>query len=174
MLKERIEAALNKQLQEELFSAYLYMAMSADFEDKNLPGFANWMANQAQEEMLHARKFYKFILDRGGKVKLMALDEPQAEWPSVTAAYEAALNHERHISQCIHDLYALAEEERDYPTRVFLHWFIDEQVEEEATADEWVEKVKRVESDPSGLFAVDQEAGTRQLDLSAALNKSEE
>ncbi len=169
MLNERIEAALNDQINEELFSAYLYMAMSADFQAKNLPGFASWMANQAQEEMMHARKFYKFVLDRGGKINLKAIAQPQSTWPSVTAAYEAGLEHERHISKCIHDLYGLSEELKDYPTRVFLHWFIDEQVEEEATSEEWVEKVRRVENDPSGLFAVDKEASLRAFDLAAAL-----
>ncbi len=173
MLKANLEAALNKQLNEELFSAYLYMAMSADFEAKNLPGFASWMSNQAQEEMAHARKFYAFILDRGGKVQLQAIGQPQAEWASPSAAFSAGLTHERHISECIHNLYALAEEERDYPTRVFLHWFIEEQVEEEATAEEWVEKVKRVEADPSGLFSVDKEAGSRTFDLAVAFAPGE-
>jgi ferritin len=168
MLKPKLEAALNQQLNEELFSAYLYLAMSADFQNKNLPGFASWMSNQAQEEMSHAQKFYAFILDRGGKVQLQAIAQPQSEWASPSAAFEAGLNHERHISECIHNLYALAEEERDYPTRVFLHFFIEEQVEEEATAEEWVEKVKRVENDPSGLFSVDKEAGTRTFDLALA------
>lgn len=173
MLKPKIEAALNQQLNEELFSAYLYVAISADFQDKNLPGFASWMSKQAQEEMAHAKKFYDFIIDRGGKVRLQAIAQPQSEWASPSAAYEAGLIHERHISECIHDLYALAEEERDYPTRVFLHWFIEEQVEEEATAEEWVEKVKRVESDPSGLFAVDKEAGARVFDLALAFGPGE-
>mgnify|MGYP002641075902 CR=1 FL=1 len=165
MLKARVEEALNQQLNEELFSAYLYQAMSADFQRKNLPGFASWMSIQAQEEMAHARKFYKFILDRGGKVQLKAIAQPQAEWSSPSAAFAAGLTHERHISECIHNLYAVSEEERDYPTRVFLHWFIEEQVEEEATSEEWGEKVKRVENDPSGLFAVDKEAATRTFDL---------
>lgn len=168
MLNARVEEALNKQLNEELFSAYLYLAMSADFQGKNLPGFASWMAIQAQEEISHAQKFYNFILDRGGKVQLQAIAQPQSEWASPSAAYSAGLTHERHISACIHNLYAVAEEEKDYPTRVFLHWFIEEQVEEEATAEEWVEKVKRVENDPSGLFSVDKEAATRTFDLALA------
>jgi ferritin len=170
MLNERMEKALNEHLNAELYSAYLYMAMSADFQDKNLPGFAHWMAIQAQEEMVHAQKFYKFILDRGGRVTLLPIEGPRATWESVQAAFKAGYGHEQLISSKIHDLYALAEELRDYPTRVFLHWFIDEQVEEEATADEWVKKIQRVEHDPSGLYAADQEASTRVFDLALALN----
>ena len=169
MFDERMEAALNKQLNAETYSAYLYQSMAAWFEDRNLPGFANWMNNQAMEEMIHARKFYRFILDRGGRVKLSAIEGPRIEWDSPTEIFDETLKHERVVSSLIHDLYALSEELKDYPTRVFLHWFIDEQVEEEATADEWLQKVRRVENSPSGLFQVDQEAALRVFDIAAAL-----
>jgi ferritin len=169
MLDERMEAALNKQLNAEMYSAYLYQSMAAWFEDQNLPGFANWMNNQVMEELMHSRKFYRFILDRGGRVLLAPIEGPRTEWESVTEVFSETLKHERVVSSLIHDLYGLSEELKDYPTRVFLHWFIDEQVEEEATSDEWLQKVRRVENSPSGLFQVDQEAALRAFDIGTAL-----
>ena len=167
MLDERMEKALNEQVNAEMYSAYLYLAMSADFETKNLPGFAGWMKAQAQEEMMHAMKLYNFIIDRGGKANLLPIDGPQQTWESPSAAYGAALKHEEYITGRINDLYTLANDIRDQATRVFLHWFIDEQVEEEKTAGEWYQKVKMVEQAPGGLYLVDREAAQRVVNLVA-------
>jgi len=170
MLSKKMEAALNAQINAEMFSSYLYLSMSSWFEDQSLPGFAHWMKNQAQEEMVHGMKIYQYVLDRGGRVKLEAIDAPETEWESAKAVFQAVLDHERKVTGMINDLYGLSEELRDYATRVFLHWFIDEQVEEEATADEWLQKVTRVENSPSGLFQVDREAASRIFDLAGALS----
>ncbi|MBN2050195.1 MAG: ferritin [Spirochaetales bacterium] len=154
--------ALNRQVNEEMKSAYLYLAMAADFQDQNRPGFASWMKVQASEEMKHAMKIYGFIEERGGKVVLQAIDAPQDNWASPLKAFEAAYAHEQFITDCIHKLVKLAREIGDLPTEVFLHWFVDEQVEEEATADEVIQKIKQVQDSGNGLYMLDRELGKRE------------
>lgn len=161
MITEKMLEALNKQVNAEIFSAYLYMAMSADFTTKNLTGFANWMKVQAQEEMTHAIKIYNYILDRGGRADLMAIEKPQAEWQTPLAAFEAALEHEKMITGMINDLVEMAKEEKDPATESMLTWFVDEQVEEEANADENVQKLKMIGDDTSAMFFMDQEMKQR-------------
>lgn len=160
-LSKRMEEALNKQINAEAFSGYLYMSMSAYFAAKNLMGFASWMKVQAQEETFHANKFYNYIIERGGRVNLTAIEGPRTEWESATDVFEATLEHERLVTSLINDLVTIAREENDRASEVFLHWFVNEQVEEEATADEWLGKVKMVESNPGALYFVDREAATR-------------
>ncbi|WP_020611481.1 ferritin [Sediminispirochaeta bajacaliforniensis] len=162
MIQEKMEAALNKQIAEELGSAYLYQAMSADFAAKNRLGMAAWMQAQAGEEMEHARKIYHYILGRGGRIELMALAAPQQSWESPLAVFKASYKHEQHISACIHDLVKLARELDDTATEVFLSWFVTEQVEEEASVDEVVQKLNQLGDAPHALYMLDKELGARQ------------
>lgn len=161
MLNEKIEKALNDQINEELFSAYLYLSMSAWFETINLKGFANWMNVQNQEEQFHAMKIFNFINERGGTVKLQAIKEPQISWKSPLDAFEAAYKHEQHITGRINDLVHLAMDEKDRATQIFLEWFVTEQVEEEAAADEIIQNLKLVGDQGQGIFMLDRELGQR-------------
>ncbi len=169
MLSERMLKALNEQLNRELYSAYLYFSMAAYFEDMNLEGFANWMKAQAEEELGHALRFYNYIYDRNGRVELKAVQEPPKEWDSPLAAFEAAYEHEQFITRHIHELAALAEEEKDYSTRAFLEWFINEQVEEEANVKKIVDKLRFAKDSPQVIFMLDQELGQRQPQLPGLL-----
>jgi len=163
-LRTNVEKALNDQLVEELGSAYLYLAMAADFAAKQLPGMAKWMEVQAQEEVGHAMRFYRHILERGGKVTLQGLPQPQASWESPLAAFSAALAHEQHITSRIHALVELARAEKDYPAEAFLQWFVNEQVEEEAQLEPIIHRLKLVGDHPPALFILDQELGAREAD----------
>lgn len=161
MLKESIEKALNEQINAELYSAYLYQAMAAYFEDKSLDGFARWMDLQAGEEMEHARKFYDYVNERGGRVILEGIDKPKNEWSTNLEAFEDSLAHEEKITAMINDLVSLADEEKDYATHSFLQWFVDEQVEEEDSVGEVVDKLKLVGDSTQGLFMMNDKLGAR-------------
>ncbi len=161
MLSAKMEQALNEQINAEMFSSYIYLAMAAYFEDQNFPGMAQWMRMQADEETFHAMKFYDYIIERHGRVKLAALDAPPVDWDSPLAAFENAFEHEQYISGRINDLVTLAIEERDHATNSFLQWFVDEQVEEEASVDAVVQDLRRVADFPAGLFMLDRELGQR-------------
>lgn len=156
-MTDKMLKALNEQINEELFSSYLYLSMSAYFEDMNLNGFANWMRVQAQEELAHAMKFFDFINERGGRVHLKNIAEPKKEWASTLEAMEETLEHEKHISKCIDNLVNLAIEEKDHAANNFLQWFVAEQVEEEASANEILQQVKMTEGKGAGLFMIDKE-----------------
>ena len=162
MLGQKIEKAVNEQINAELFSEYLYLSMSAYFESANLSGFAHWMRVQAQEERAHAMRMYNYIHERGGRVILTALADPETEWDTALAAFEAAYDHECMITGRINDLVALAEEEKDYATRSFLQWFVDEQVEEEDNVGNVVDQLKMVSDDLPGLLLMDRELGARK------------
>ena len=161
MLTEKMNETLNQQVNEEFFSAYLYLSMNANFEDQNLPGFANWMRAQTQEEIVHAMKIFDFINERRGRVLLKAIKEPAASWESPLAAFEAAYKHECHISGCIGKLVDLAREQSDHATETFLQWFVTEQVEEESSTDAVVQKLKLMGGLADGLFMIDRELATR-------------
>lgn len=161
MLTSKLEKALNEQLNFETYSAYIYLSMSAQLESMGLPGFANWMRIQTQEEMAHVTKFYHFIIERGGKVVLEAVPKPQTEWPGVLAIFESALEHERIVSGRINDLVDLALKERDHASNAFLQWFVSEQVEEEATADDVIQKLKLTEEAKGALFLLDKDMAAR-------------
>lgn len=163
MWNQTLEDALNQQINEEMFSSLLYMSMSADFQVKSLKGAARWMEIQSREEWNHAMKLYNFILDRGGKVKLAAIKEPQHTWDTAVKAFEAAYQHEQFITKCFDKLADLAMTEKDHATLAFLQWFITEQVEEEATAQEIVEKLRMVEGNPAGIYMIDKELDARQV-----------
>ncbi len=161
-LKREILDALNDQLNAELESAYIYQAMAAMFEEDGFTGFAAWMDMQAIEEQEHARKFYDFINERGGRVKLSSISEPPFEWDSPKAVFEAALEHEEYITDRINKLVSLAREHDDYATEMFLQWFVDEQVEEEDTVNEILDKLDKVGDTNTGLYMLDKELGARK------------
>ena len=161
MLNQKIEQAFNEQLNAEAYSAYLYWSMSAYFESMNLKGFASWMRVQALEELTHTEKFFNYIAERGGRVKLAAVDAPAVEWDSPLAAFEAAYGHETIVTGRINKLMDLAVAESDHAAQIFLQWFVSEQVEEEASADEVVQKLKLVGDAPGALFMVDNVLGQR-------------
>ena len=163
MLSEKVEQALNEQVNAEMYSAYLYLAMSAYFEDQNLTGFANWMYVQAKEEMTHAMKIYNFIFDRGGRVKLKAIDTPPANWDDPLKVVEEVYEHEQKVTKMIHDLVDLARSENDHATDNMLQWFVSEQVEEEANADELVQRLKMVGGQGQGLLMINKELSGRQF-----------
>lgn len=161
MIKEKIQKALNQQLNAELFSSYLYLSMAAYFESINLKGFANWMRVQTQEELVHAMKFYNFIIERGGKAVLKAIEGPPTQWKSPLAVFEHAYKHEQKVTGLINNLVDLSIAEQDHATNNFLQWFVAEQVEEEASADEVVQKIKLMSDASGGLFMLDQELAQR-------------
>jgi len=161
MISQKIVDALTGQLNKEIFSSYLYLSMSAYFDSKNLTGMSQWMKLQSQEEYEHAMKFYDFILRIGGEVKLGSIDAPQTTWDSPLVVFEDSLNHERFISKSIHEIMDLAIEESDHPTKSFLQWFVDEQVEEEDTVQQIVENFKLIGESKGGLFMLDRELGAR-------------
>ncbi|MBN1684090.1 MAG: ferritin [Gammaproteobacteria bacterium] len=161
MLDKKMQKALNEQINKEIYSAYLYLAMSAYFEGQNLKGFANWMYIQAQEEMTHALKFYHFIIDRRGDVEMYSVDAPKKQWKDAVEVFQAVLSHEQKVTASIHQLVHLALELKDYATESFLRWFVDEQVEEESSADEILQRVKLAQKEPSALFFLDNELAQR-------------
>ena len=161
VLKPEMEERLNTQLNLELYSAYLYYAMTAHFESLTLKGFSHWMTLQAQEELLHVTKLFDHINDRAGRVKLTAVEAPPDGWNSPLEVMEAVYAHECQVSERIDEAVSLAISLNDHASVTFLHWFVAEQVEEEAIADEIVQKLKFIGEDASGLFLLDNELGKR-------------
>ena len=161
MLKDPIEDALNEQINAELYSEYVYLSMAAYYEDEGLPGFASWMRAQADEEHAHAMRIYDYVHERDGRVTLAGIDDPPTEWEGPTAAFETAYEHEVEISRMIDDLVALAREENDNATENMLQWFVAEQVEEEATAQEVLDRLRLIGDDGTGLMMVDRDLGQR-------------
>jgi ferritin len=160
-LSKKMQDALNDQIREEMASAYIYLSMAAYCESISLPGFAHWMVAQSQEELEHAMKFYGYIHDRGGRVVFQALEQPPAEFDGPTAVFEKTLEHEQYITGRIHDLYAMAVEEKDYASLSVLQWFVDEQVEEEQSATEILDLLKRVGDKGQGLIILDRQLAQR-------------
>ena len=161
MISKKMEKSLNEQVNAELYSAYLYLSMEAYFKSQNLNGFANWMRVQTQEEITHAMKIYEFIDERGGRITLKAIDGPETKWDSPLAVFEAVYEHERKVTGLINNLVDLAIEEKDHATNSFLQWFVNEQVEEEASADKLVQQLKMMDKAPGGMFMLDRELGQR-------------
>ena len=161
MISKKMEDALNEQVNAELYSAYMYLSMESYFKAQNLNGFANWMRVQTQEEVTHAMKIYEFINERGGRVILKAIEGPQTEWDSALAVFMAAYEHEQKVTGLINNLVDLAIKEKDHATNSFLQWFVNEQVEEEASADGIVQQLKMMENAPGGMFMLDRELGQR-------------
>lgn len=161
MLDKKMERALNDQINAELYSAYLYLSMAAFFSAINLKGFATWMRVQSMEEQAHAKKFYDFIIERGGRVILTAIEAPPVEWESPLETFENVLEHEKVVTGRINDLVNLAQELKDHASNSFLQWFIDEQVEEESSADEIIQSLKLNKDNTGGLFLIDKELSQR-------------
>jgi ferritin len=161
---DKMEGVLNDQIQAELYSAYLYLSMSAYCESANLPGFAHWMRVQAQEEQGHAMKLYGFVHDRGGRVVLQAIAQPPIEFDSALDVFERVYEHEQKVTGLIHDLYGLALEQKDYASQSHLQWFVDEQVEEEKTASGIVETLKVIGDKPHALIMLDRALAKRGAD----------
>lgn len=161
MLNEVLQSAFNEQINREIHSSYLYRAMASDMTAQNYPGMTSWMKKQAEEEMEHAEKLITFVEDRGNPVIFDTIDKPEADASSPIAAFESALGHEKKITGHIDDLYRLALVEEDFASQNILQWFIDEQVEEEASVGLVVEKLKRAGSDGMGLLLIDSELNER-------------
>jgi ferritin len=161
MLMQRLQDALNEQMKNEFFSAYLYMAMSGYFQSEDLPGFANWMRVQALEEMVHGEKFFKFICDTQGRTDLRAFAAPCNAFASPIEAIKYGLAHEKFVTDSIGKLMDVAKEENHHAAQIFLQWFVTEQVEEEANFSLLIRKLQRVEGDGRGLLMLDQELSTR-------------
>lgn len=162
MLSKKLEDALNEQIKNELYSAYLYLAMAAQCEAQNLSGFAHWLKVQAKEEISHGMKIYDFVNDRGGRVILKAIEQPPVEFGTPLDMFKKVLEHEQKVTSMINQLYELAKEENDYPAQVMLQWFIDEQVEEEKNASYILGILNYTEGKGQGLLMLDRELGKRK------------
>ncbi len=168
MLGDKMQSALNRQINEEFASAYIYLQMSAEGDRLGLPGFANWFRMQYSEELIHATKFFDYVLERNGEVRLEAIEKPAIGPETPLSLFEKALDHERHISRCIFRLKDLARAESDHATDVFLEWFIREQVEEEANAQRVIDQLRLVDGSPNGLFLIDRELAARRPEPASA------
>lgn len=163
MLNKKIEDALNEQINAEMWSSYLYLAMSLDFDNKGLKGVANWFRVQYQEEQAHALALIDYLIARGGRVLLKPIAEVPTEWADAREAFNQTLVHERKVTSLIHNLYAMAEDERDFATRQKLNTFVAEQVEEEDTVRQIIDDLNLVGNDGVGLFQLDRELAQRQF-----------
>jgi ferritin len=162
MLKQKIEKALNEQVNAELYSSYLYLAMDGYFRGVNLNGFAGWMREQAREEVSHAMRLYDYVYDRMGAVRLSTVAGPKTEWKSPEDAFEDVFRHEQKVTAMINSLVDLASAEKDHATVSMLRWFIDEQVEEEAQADAILRRIRMAGEAPGAMLMLDRELGERK------------
>jgi ferritin len=156
-----MQDSMNSQVAAEFYSAHMYLAMSAYLESIDLPGFANWMRVQYQEEVSHAEKIFDYIMERDGRALVQSFDAPPAEWKSALDVFETAYAHEQKVTSLIHNLVDIAMSEKDHASQVFLQWFVTEQVEEEASAKAIVQQLKRLGDSTPGLFQMDRELGRR-------------
>ena len=168
MIMKKMEQALNGQLNAEYYSSYMYLSMAAYFSSIDLPGFANWMRIQVQEEEFHALKFYDYIIERCGRVILQTIEAPPSEWDSPLEAFKATLAHEQKVTGLINDLVYLAREEKDNATEIFLQWFVSEQVEEEDSVNTVLGQLKLIKDSPQALFMLDKELAQRTFTPPAA------
>ncbi len=169
MLNNKIQDAINAQINSEFYSAYLYLSMSAHFESAGLPGIANWFRVQFQEEQAHATIFMNYVHQRGGRVTLAAIDAVPTSWESAAEAFKDTLEHEQKVTALINGIYALAIEENDYATRDRLNWFVNEQVEEEDNCRQLIDKLALVGDNGMGLYMIDRELATRTYVAPSAL-----
>lgn len=173
MLSKKIEEALNAQINAEFWSAYLYLSMACHFESDGKPGIANWFHVQFQEEQAHAQIFMNYVHARGGRVELKPIDGVDTQWESPLAAYKATLAHEQKVTSLINNIYALAEAEKDYATCDRLNWFISEQVEEEESAQELIDKFALIGDNGYGIYMLDRELATRAYSVPSPLASEE-
>lgn len=160
-MNEKLEKAFCVQINKELYSAYLYLAMQTYFKENNLDGFANWMYVQVQEELSHAIGMYNYVFERGGKVELMNIEKPQASFSSPLEVFEEVLKHEKYVTSLINDLTSVAEDVKDRAAISFLGWYIKEQVEEEANVSNVLGNLKLAQNDPRALLLLDRELAAR-------------
>lgn len=165
MLSEKMNDAMNDHMNKEMYSAYLYMSMSAFSDSLGLKGFANWFMVQYHEEMFHAMKILEYIQAQGGSVRLLPIDEPPAEWESPLDLFEKTLAHEQMVTARINGLMDLAIEEKDHATRIFLQWYVTEQVEEEENDNEIIDQLRLIQENPQGLLMLDRELGARKANV---------
>ncbi len=156
-LSKEMTKAFNDQINAEMFSAYLYLSMGSWFEERNLMGFANWFRCQFLEENMHGMKMYNFVNERGAKVNLKPIEGPKTEWNSYIEVFEQVAEHEAHVTSLINKMVKISRDLSDYASESFLMWYVDEQVEEEATADELLSRLKLIGSDPNALINLDTE-----------------
>jgi ferritin len=168
MLKPNIESALNDQMNKEFWSAYIYLAIVGYFENKSLPGMAEWMRVQYDEEVIHARKFFEYIIERGGTPKISSWETPRHEFSSPLEVFEYTLEHEQLVTSSINDLYSIAESEKDTATKIFLQWFVEEQVEEEDNVSSILGTLELLGDSGHGIFLFDRELGQRTLPATPA------
>ena len=161
MLTKKMEKALNEQINKEMYSAYLYMSMSSHSTNIGLPGFANWFMVQYKEEMEHAMKIYDYVNSQGGKVKLMAINEPPSDFKDPMDMFQKTLKHEQFVTKCINELVDLSIKEKDHATQIFLQWFVTEQIEEEGNDNDIISKLDLAGLKGNGLFMVDKELSAR-------------
>ena len=160
-INTKVEDAINKQINAEVYSAYLYLGMSARCTEMNLKGMAHWLYVQSQEEMTHAMKFYRFVLERNGHPVLPAIEGVRSDWKTPLEMFEVAYAHEQKVTAMINNIMDIALAERDHATASMLNWFVDEQVEEEANSSEIVEKLKQIGESKEGLFMLDKDLSVR-------------
>ena len=161
MINKTVEKAFNNQINAEMYSAYLYLSMSAYFESIDLPGFANWMRIQFQEEQAHAFGMFDFVCERGGRVVLETIEKPQVEWENTINIFEETAKHEAHVTDLINNLMSIAIEEKDYASANFINWYVKEQVEEESAAANILNQLKLVNGEGQALLMLDRELGAR-------------
>lgn len=163
-ISKKMEEAINKQINAEMYSAYMYLSMAGYFADKNLMGFFNWLYVQYHEEMEHAEKFMRYLIERGGRVRLEAIEKPPFDWKDPLDAFKAVLEHEQKVTKMIYELVDIAEQEKDRASFSMLQWFVDEQVEEEANASEIVAKLEMIGDSKQGILMLDRELAQRKRD----------
>ena len=168
MINQKMQDAINAQINAELYSSYLYLAMSAWFANHGLPGSASWMKVQALEETTHADKLFNYLLERGGKVTFPAIDAPQTEWDSPAAVFDAVLAHEQLVTSLVNKLMDTAIEEKDHAAQIFLQWFVAEQVEEEAGAQDVIDRVKLTQNNPGAMLMIDSHLASRTFNPPAS------
>ncbi len=161
MISGRLVEAINKQINAEMYSGYLYLSMAVDFAEMNLDGFEHWMRLQAQEELDHSMRFLDYVQERGGAIELKAIEKPEVKWSTPLEAFEYVYQHECKVTGMINDLVDLAEKENDRATINMLQWFVDEQMEEEDSADDIVQKLKMVGDNPSALLMMNEKLANR-------------
>ena len=161
MLSKAIQDAINDQINKELYSSYLYLAMSTYYAESNFSGFASWMKVQSTEEYGHAMKFYGYVIERNGHVELETIEKPSAKFKSPADVFKQVLEHEQKVTAMINKLYELAIKEKDYPTQIMLEWFITEQLEEEKSAGDILDQLKMVGDSPVSLIMMDRQLAAR-------------
>lgn len=171
MLSDQVLTELNEQFNREMYSAYLYMAMSAYSKNTGLNGFANWFMVQYHEEMFHAMKIYEYIQQQGGKIELKAIQQPPAEFESPLDMFTKTLAHEQFITRSINNLMDVAIAEKDHATQIFLQWYVTEQVEEEDNDNEIINQLQMIKDHPHGLMMIDRELGGRAAHVPTDFSK---